>query len=401
MTREDVVRLIEERHQKGYLTKDDLYDIGMSHRQLPKKDRSWSWLLSLTGGFTSSEAYRNFVLKKVRKEGLLTYKSKTQEDNLKELKQDVQKERIKLRDERTTLNAMLRESARSDILKEIVEKSIKDIKPLKILTSAFNYDNVNILERPAEGILLLSDWHIGQDCDNFYNKFNIEIAERRINRIIDNAISYCITLGITKLHVLNLGDLIEGKINNTGRIESNERTLKQLMIATEFMANALNKLQAHVPFVTYRSVTDNHSNITSTFKDRIPEESLNIITTWYLKARLVNSKIHFIDDNLDYGLGRFELDNGMKVAFFHGHEDSKDKTLQNIVGATHDWTDIVCGGHWHNPAEHVYQDMRFFINGSLCGTGPYALSHRMFNKPSQKLIVVDKHNFLNLDISAD
>ena len=395
MTREKIVEMIKNKQAKAPLSRDDLFEIGVAHRQLPRAERSWSWLLNLTGGFSSSEGYRNFVIKRLKQKGELLSPCETENDFTRQ-KQELYKERQLVRDERTALNKSLRESARFDALKELVKESINSLPRLKEFNNEIKYVSKN----DSEAILMLSDWHIGQDCDNFYNKFNLKVAEDIVTILVNKIIEYCKTFKIKILNVLNLGDLIEGKINNTGRIESNERVLKQLMTATEMMANALNKLSAYIPNVIYRSVTDNHSSIDSNYKNRLEEENLNLIITWYLKARLENTRVKIIEDNLDPSLGRFELTNGMKVAFFHGHRDPKDKTLQNLIGATHEWTDIVCAGHLHNPAEHVFQDMRLFINGSLCGTGSYALDHRLFTTPSQKLIIINNGDFLNFDISV-
>ena len=68
MTREEIVSLIDEKKSKGFLNKDDYYEIGLAHRELPKSERSWSWLLALTGGFSSSEAYRCFVVHRLKSE---------------------------------------------------------------------------------------------------------------------------------------------------------------------------------------------------------------------------------------------------------------------------------------------------------------------------------------------
>ena len=399
--------------QPGEYTEEEQINIGIYHQGLQRAEKNWNDVTSLLGiTDKTGEQFRKWILWKryqanqVEKNPKIlddkTVEEVTEDDvsnSLIEQKQALVKEKMKLRDERTSLNRTLRNEARFDELKCLVEQTIKHLTPLPVFN--INSNTGASLDSSAEGILMLSDWHIGQDCNNFYNQFNLEIAEKRLANIINDAIEYCRKFNVTTLHVLNLGDLIEGTINNRGRIESNEVTTEQLFVATEYLANALNKLQAYIPVVTYRSVTDNHSNISQNYKDRLSSENLNLVVTWYLKARLSNSKIIFKDDNLDIGLGRFKLQNGMCVAFFHGHEDPKDKTLQNIVGATHEWTDIVCAGHLHNPAEHVYQNMRLFVNGSLCGTGPYALSHRLFTKPSQKLIIVDNYNFLNIDISAE
>lgn len=383
---------------------DVLYKIGVDYKtSISIKDKNyftWKDLTAFLGiDFMTGEQYRLWVVNQQRKDGTLSFRGTNEKIVPAQVTPVIDREKYKdttrIRDEMNLYRKSLRDEARIEGLEHAIVTLAKELPALK-----YPVTKTSQLNNGAEGILMLCDWHIGQDCDNFYNKYNLDIAAKRIAKVISNTIDYCHKLNITTLHVLNLGDLIEGKINLTGRVDSNEKTIKQLMFATELMAKCLAQLEAAIPVVTYRSVTDNHSSIDSNFKERFPGDNLNLLTTWYLQARLTSNKIIFKNDNLDIGLGRFTLKNGMKVAFFHGHEDPKDKTLQNLVGATHEWTDIVCCGHWHNPAEHVYQDMRLFIGGSLCGTGPYALSHRMFTKPSQKLIVIHNNNFLNLDISA-
>ena len=54
MTREKIVEMIKNKQAKAPLSRDDLFEIGVAHRQLPRAERSWSWLLNLTGGFSSS-----------------------------------------------------------------------------------------------------------------------------------------------------------------------------------------------------------------------------------------------------------------------------------------------------------------------------------------------------------
>ena len=42
--------------------------------------------------------------------------------------------------------------------------------------------------------------------------------------------------------------------------------------------------------------------------------------------------------------------------------------------------------------------MKLYVNGSLCGTGPYALKNRLFARPNQKLLIFDD-NITDIDIN--
>lgn len=385
----------------GEYTEDEQAEIGLRHKdELTKGDKDWSGLADrLYGpGGKTGDALRKWVAlrrgptRDSRKgdDGQETPRSLLQQT------EDLYMAKVRYRDERNALNRSLRDQARVDELYDLVKSSagsLAELKPLKYVPSGEPGD--------AEAILMLSDWHIGQEASNFYNTYNLGVARNRVMRVVSQAVDYCKTNKVRTLHVLNLGDLIEGIINTNARIEQSTDMVSQLMYASELLAEALAILQSAAPRVTYRFVTDNHSRANQDKHVSIAKENFNRITTWWVKERMKGSGVEFIDDNLDIGLGRFTLNNGLKVAFMHGHEGRKERTLQELVGATQDWTDVVCIGHWHNPAEHVYQNMRLFVNGSLCGTGPYALGCRLFTKPSQKMIISDRGNLLNIDIAAE
>ena len=78
---------------------------------------------------------------------------------------DIKKERYKLTEERTQLNAYIRRLAREDTLKEIAENFAKEMSSKKILDI---YDDpLYSFCGQKEGILCLSDWHYGIDIKNY------------------------------------------------------------------------------------------------------------------------------------------------------------------------------------------------------------------------------------------
>ena len=216
MTRQDVVDLVNEKLEvSNNLSRDDLYEIGLAHRKLPKVERSWEWLNSIVGyKFVSSEAYRNFVLKKVRKEDSGELNQITsQEDKLNETKQEIYKERQKLRDERTALNALLRDAARVERFKEELQAQALKLKSLPTIHYTHSKTGSKI-----EAVALLSDLHLGMFIDEYCNKYNIEIAMKRLDKWVEDVIRYCRAKCVKRLNVINLGDLIAGDIHPSIRI---------------------------------------------------------------------------------------------------------------------------------------------------------------------------------------
>lgn len=392
----------------GEYSEEELFDFGFKHKELTE-GKDWQKLSNYLGLNKTGEQLRKWVLHKRYAKNLVPKNPKVLDNKtieelsnndvsnvLRQQQEDIYRAKTLMRDERNAVNRMLRDEARVDRLEKTVIECAKTQKELPLITFEKTEDT-----SVSEAILLFSDWHVGQEADNFYNHYTVDIAKDRVAKIVTQTIEYCKLHKVHTLHVLNIGDLVEGIINTNARVEQEEDVIKQLMDATEIMAQALNKLQEAAPVVTYRSVTDNHSRATPDKHQSIAKENFNMLTTWYLTERLKNTNIQFKNDNIDIGLGKFEMDCGLHVMFMHGHEDKKDKTFQNVIGATQEWVDIVCCGHWHNPSEHVFQNMRLFVNGSLCGTGPYALSNRLFTKPSQKLIIIHNKNFINMDLQAE
>lgn len=409
MNKEEFEDYIDTFKDRQSLSKEDIYEIGKQYKTLPNKDKKWDELASLINWGGTGASLRSFINYHMRKDGTLPInpsllsnrnleESTTQEVNTttQAMLDQLYIKKTQIRDTYNAYRRGLRDEARIEDLKTFISEIANNQAKLPKLDF-----KSKVINNKSEAILMFSDWHIGQDTENFYNKYNADIAKNRINDIVDKTISYCKQFSIKTLNVLNLGDLIEGIINPNARIDSNMDASEQFMVAAELLAEALCKLQLAAPVVTYRSVVDNHSRYVADKHQNIAKENMNRLVDFYLKARLQNQNIQFINDNLDIGLGLFTLDNQMKVGFSHGHEDSTNKIFQNIVGATQTYVHMFCMGHLHNPAEHTFQNMRVFVNGSLCGTGPYALSNRLFTKPSQKLIVINNNDYIDIDINTD
>ena len=376
----------------GQYTIQELLEIGRMMRTLPRTQIDWPWLHDYLGvyGF-SSEAYRLRVFNYIKQHPLPTQES----PESVEYREDYAS-KYKAREWYNAYRRNIREEVRVDNLKEEIQLAVSKVNELPIITP--HPINFNENEFKQEAVLLLSDWHIGQESKNFYNTYNLEIAENRINKLVDQVIYYCQTQKIYHLHILNLGDMIEGIINVSARVEQTMDIIEQIMVASEFLAQFLNVLDSLGISIDYRNCIDNHSRITADKKQHIEKENLNLLINWYLKERLKNTSVHFIDDNLDEGFGKFNLNNGKSVVFMHGHNDAKSRILQNVVGATHTWVDYAFLGHYHSPVTDTLQDMRVFVNGSLCGVGTYALNKRLFTHPSQKLVIFNQNTNDVLDI---
>lgn len=385
----------------GEYTTEELIQIASKFKELPLKLRSWDYLTETLQVNKRGDALRKYIdyhRKKLENKDWKHTDFEVTENtcNSDELHR-MKLEKIKLQDEVTQYRKLLRSEARAEEFKDKLLEAIEKTPKLNIST----YEKK--VEGNAEAILMLSDFHIGAKCDNFYNVFNRYVARKRLIKLVNDVKNYCLTNRVKKLNILNLGDIIAGYIHINGRIEQEMNVTEQIMFAAELLSEVLAALNDAAPIVTYRSCLDNHGRMTPNLKEAIETENFSLIIDWYIKLRLKlsNSTIQFIDDNLDKGIGKFELLNGKKIMFAHGHLDSTNTAMQHFMGATEEFIHYVLLAHEHSEKVKVYQNVKVITNGSLIGTETYALSKRLFNKPTQTLLIFDENNVMNISIGLE
>ena len=382
-----------ESYQKepGKYTIQQLMEIGAKFKELPLRERNWEELHKKLGIYNfSAEAYRRRVERYMRKN----------ESNEGKEYREAYTEKQKVRDWYNAYRRDIREEVRIENLKDEIKFAAEKFGKLEPIVWP------EVKETPVEkteAVLLVSDLHIGVDCDNYYNKYNKDIAKERLAKLQKNVIKYCSINNVSVLNILNLGDLINGVIHTNARIEAQMDVAEQIMYAGELIANFLYGLSKEIPNITYRSVFDNHSRAIANKNEHIEKEQFSRVIDWFIAERLKDTPIEFIANDIDGGIGRMKLASGKTLMFCHGHNDGRNNSYQNFIGLTQEWVDYICMAHYHNPASKDFQGCKVFINGSIVGTESYAFGRRLFTKPSQKLIIFNEgnNNILDIDISLE
>ena len=398
MTKKELDALIEKKmtERNSDLTESDVLEIGVAHRQLLKAERNWAELAKKINWKQGGESLRNFVLRRLRNSGMVSKPvDLNNEESLVQKRKELFKEKQQVRDEWSTLNRMMREEARIDTLKEVITTAASGLQPFKKV----KYTGKKCAD--VEAIAMLSDLHIGVEFDDFCNKYNLDVAQQRVSKYIDDVKKYCALHKVKRLNVVNLGDMISGIIHTTIRIEQQFDVMEQVIKAGEIVAGVLNELQDAAPEVIYRSCTDNHARAIANKNEHIEKENFNRLIDWWVEPRLANTNVKFVRDGLNYEIGKFDLLNGKKVMFAHGHNDNTNRVFQNFIGATEEYIHYVLLGHYHQEKVKNFQNMRVFCNGSIVGTDDYAASKRYYTKPSQMLLVFDEDNVVHYSINLN
>jgi hypothetical protein len=406
MTKKEFIEYVGSFNKKpGKYTEDEIYKIGVAHKKLIRGEKNWEDLAKVLSLDITGEQYRKLIVRKQLQNGTLPkntrmISTRTLEDiseqDLTKQTEELYKVQQRVRDERNAYTKMLKDDSRIDSLKDAIRGTVSKLQSLPkvsypTMSKAFN----------KEAILMFSDLHIGVNVDDWYNTFNSSIAEVRVMKLVNDTIKYCKDNNVKKLNFINLGDLVHGLIHVSARIEQQFGVIEQVMIASEIISKALNKLQEAAPEIVYRSCTDNHSRTVANKHEAIEKDNFGRLVDWFLQERLKNTKIKFVNDNLNEDLGKFTLENGKVVMFSHGHLDTVNQVFQNWVGGVGEHVDFMLLGHYHNEKLKSFQRTRVYINGSIVGPDQYANSKRLYSNPSQILLVFDNDNIINYSINLD
>lgn len=304
---------------------------------------------------------------------------------------EMKMERMRMSDDRTQLNALLRRMAREDSLKEIAREAVRNIKSRNLIlpstahTIASTYD-----AKTREAVLCISDWHYGIEINNYFNVYNPDVARMRIRKLLDETIETIQLYKVRRLHVLNLGDMIAGRIHLQLRVNSRFDVITQTMEVSELLAAFLAELNQYVQ-VDYYDTLDNHSRLEPNLKESIDLESLCRITTWYLKDRMNGTGVNFHDN--PYGDDIITLNVlGHEIAGVHGHNDKPERVVQNMQTRTRKTFDLIVAAHYHHFKADEASETAIIYNGSMMGTDEYAEKLRLASIPSQNLFILSEDN---------
>ena len=401
--------------EAGEFTEEELYLIGSEFKKLPLSEKNWTELVTMLGvtnkdGETQTgENFRCWVKSKQYEDGTIKkniglISGKTIEDisfqefeeKTEEMKRDLYKQQVKTRDQYNAYRKILRDDARLEDFKEIMKECSKNQGDLSLVK--YNGDE-NKCE--AEAVLLLSDLHIGMQIDNFYNKYNLEVARMRMGALVDKTIKYCKTHKVKRLNIIGLGDNVHGLIHTSSRLEQEVDVVEQIMAASEIISNTINSLREAAPEITYRACTDNHSRMMPNLHESVEAEQYSKLITFYVKAKLQGTNVIFPDDNLDQEVGLFELMNGDLLGFAHGHHDQYNSCFQTYCGMTQKFIKYICLGHFHSKKVKSFMGAKVIINGCVCGVDQYAYSKRLFGKPEQTLLIFEGNDMIDVNINLD
>ena len=309
-------------------------------------------------------------------------------------KQELQKEKVKLSDERVEFNRQVREQARKESFEDMIKRVIcENVEPIDF--NNFGNNTTSFNQNRRDLLVHITDIHTGIEINAFNNEFNQDVLKMRIEYYTKRIIDIAESQGAENCYIV-VSEILSGIIHNNLRLQNNMDLMEQFKYISDLLSEMFISLSSKLNSVHVYTVEGNHSRIMQNKEDSLQGENFDILLPFYLKARLQNySNIIIHENDVCKDIAMFEV-RGNLVMASHGDKDSPSSVVQNFTMMFGKKPDIVMLGHRHvNSMETVY-DTKVIQSGCISGNDEYALSIRKTNKPEQVVTVVDEDGVLCL-----
>ena len=302
-------------------------------------------------------------------------------------RQEIQKEKQKLFDERTGLNKLLREQARRDELYEIVKRAIEEYQPV-----SFDYSPIKIVDSDADLVVHLTDVHCCVDVDSPLNKFNADILKDRLKQYLNEVLEIRSLHNAENAFLILGGDMLHGLIHLNGRIESKENIIEQIELVSDLVANFVDNLRHEFKNVYVYTTPGNHSRSTASKEEARKGENFDLLVPYVLKKEFKRvDNVHIEDNTLDINIATFNV-RGHNVYASHGDKDSMKTVVYNMTKlarkAKYPLPDICYLGHRHTNGMTTVDGVKVVQSGCVDGMDSYAIDNRFVGLPEQTVTVV-------------
>ena len=295
---------------------------------------------------------------------------------------ELEKQRIRVNEERTAFRHELRSEAQKDAVLEEIKACITRVKPIET-PEIKNANGSKAL------YAMLSDVHFGLTFNSYYNKYNPEIA---ISRVMAYASTLC-QLGeenaIDTIYVSILGDMVSGIIHQSIRIANRGNMIEQIVGVSELISTFIAYLADRFANVIVTDVAGNHSRIEMNAETALRGERLDALIPWYCRAKLENvQNVAFLDNEFDPTISVLTIF-GKTYVGVHGDFDPDLKTsalrISQLIGKK---IDYFLAAHMHVP-EMRMEDVMYIRNGAVVSGGDeYTSKKRLFGPAAQVCMLI-------------
>ena len=233
-------------------------------------------------------------------------------------------------------------------------------------------------------VLLLADWQYGKTTP----EYDSDIARQRIEKLTDKTLRIIDYVRkhhpVPEVHVLMLGDLVEGELIFPGQSHRIDASLyRQTFEVGEIVANLLRRLAANVDTVKAEGVIGNHGAIGGPVRREMhPETNADAMAMQVARLHLGSERIDFpepLTENERHWYAIHEV-MGKRWMMFHGDQVRGFAGIpwygfRKLVQGWHvtfGGFDYAASGHWHQTIREDINGIIHFGAGSTESANTYA-----------------------------
>ena len=302
-------------------------------------------------------------------------------------KQELQKEKQKLFDERTGLNKLLREQGRREELFNIVKRAIDEYEPI-----VFGYSPVPIIDSDSDMIIHVTDVHCGVNIVSPFNTYNFDILQERLKKYLDEIIEIRETYNSQNAYVILGGDMLHGLIHTNARIEAKENIIEQIKKVSDVIGHFIDVLRYQFSNVFVYTTPGNHGRSMASKEEAIRGENFDLLIPYVLSKDFKRVENVFIEENtLDVNIATFNV-RGWNVYASHGDKENEKTVVYNMTKlarrAGYPLPDMCYLGHRHTNGLSTVDEVKVIQSGCVDGMDSYAIDGRFVGSPEQTVTVV-------------
>ena len=312
--------------------------------------------------------------------------TKEELERIEVLKDKVYKEKCKLQDANRQKRNSLREDARFENLLDVYKDCCEFAKNIDIK----EYKPKDETKDKIFAVASWSDWHCGLKIDNQFNYYDIDTMIDRANVVKNKIIKNCEKQNVTDLIIEINGDMVDGLIHTSSRVEQEEGVLMQIVTVTDLIIRLVNDMKPYFNSIKIYTTLGNHSRLTSNKHDSVTKENFETLIPIRLRDNLKDVTV--IDSKgLDFLMYKIE---DRVICLAHGQNDK----ISTVIGDFSQMFKVVPNevhlGHTHSYKDINDCDTYVSVNGSLDGSDEYAVTLRKITTPSQNLIIYDDDRWI-------
>lgn len=333
------------------------------------------------------------IIYKIKEEDIKSLEDKTELQKLRDKLGEFDIKKRQLQIERNGLNKLKRDLIPSVVVADELAQFMVD-NDMQINTPEYCFDKIEETENEYEMIVHLTDLHIGYVIDNCKgNYFNWKVANKRIDKFIEEIYKYVKLYNISKIYVVNTGDTIEHNYMRKNQSQFCEFSQsEQINKAIELIYRFLVALCGMNCNIIYTSISGNHDRSNGDNKANLQGDNADIIIARQLHKynEISGNKRLIIIENEPLADEIILEVNGTKHKFIHGDGRFKDggKLIKSEMSMDDDSYSL-WRGHYHNFNIHSENNGRYVIStGCLSGYNDYSIAFGCTTWASQTIGII-------------